>query len=280
MARRPWHYELLNILILVLIFAVPIGFLHADMNSYILGSRTPSGGGATDYTADPNCVAAWYMNGTSVETDRSDNSEDLTASGTAPSQNSDVPSGYSGYSRLFVEASTTYLTHADGGSTDISGANQAISYCCWIKFVTVDSGCGFIAKYTPTSDKQYCMFFAQLADQIKIILSDDGSTQTECLSSVGSADFSSGWHHFAVVYNDTDIRFYFDGVLDSNGANNPKAYTSGLYDGGGAFYLGRTDTVYLDGYMDEAIILNRALSAVEVVEIYTHGIDGTKGGND
>ena len=85
---------------------------------------------ATDYTADENCQGAWYMNADGTnESDRSGNGETLIRSGATSS--STVPSGYSGASLSFD--GNDYLYHNDGGSTDISGADQNFSACAWFK---------------------------------------------------------------------------------------------------------------------------------------------------
>ncbi|MFB5622597.1 MAG: hypothetical protein ACE5RH_01250, partial [Nitrosarchaeum sp.] len=66
-----------------------------------------------------------------------------------------------------------------------------------------------------------------------------------------------------------------------SGANNPKAHTAGIADGGGSFRVGSFGGAsHWLGFIDEAIVLDRALSAAEVLEIKTYGIDGSNGGND
>jgi hypothetical protein len=73
------------------------------------------------------------MNVDGNETDRSGEGETLTeTSGTIPTS-ADVPSGYSGKSRDFEQEDTEMLAHIDGGSTDINGADQALSICFWVK---------------------------------------------------------------------------------------------------------------------------------------------------
>lgn len=87
--------------------------------------------------------------------------------------------------------------------------------------------------------------------------------------------------HLACVYNDTDIRIYVDGVLDT-GADNPKAHTTGIFNSNASFIVGDGGglTNEFDGLIDEVIIFDRALSAAEILNIYNDGIDGSNGGND
>ena len=101
-----------------------------------LGVDSVLGAVATDYTADANCVGAWFMNESLAggdEDDQSSNNADLVeTSGDIPTD-AEVPAGYSGTSRLFARVGTEYLGHADGESTDINGINT-MSIVVWVRF--------------------------------------------------------------------------------------------------------------------------------------------------
>jgi hypothetical protein len=59
------------------------------------------------------------------------------------------------------------------------------------------------------------------------------------------------------------------------------AETGGIYNGTADIVLGyRYSNEFYDGLIDEVIVFDRALSAAEVLEIYTYGMDGTRGGQD
>ncbi|MEN9613955.1 MAG: hypothetical protein RLZZ347_262 [Candidatus Parcubacteria bacterium] len=76
------------------------------------------------------------------------------------------------------------------------------------------------------------------------------------------------WHHVAVTYDGTNVRFYFDGVLDS-----APSYTSGTYtSSGGAYAMGRVNvSAYFSGALDEVRMYSRVLSASEVRTLYGSG---------
>jgi hypothetical protein len=261
-----------SILFLCLFIVIISGFkLWADC------LRGSGGGGATDYTADANCVGAWYMNGTSGETDRSSNSEDLTLSGSM-AREADVPGGYSGYSRNNTSSSANYLYASDGGSTDLSGADQQVSVVGWFMVDDTDHDYVMVAKGNPVAGACYRVWYDNATGAMHAALSANGTTFTEC---AGGTVLSTGtWYHVAMVYNDTDIRIYINGSLDSNGSNNPKTYSSGLYDSTYDFRLGRSGSDYLHGNIDDVAVFSDAISSTEVTEIYTYGIDGANGGND
>ena len=245
-----------------------------------------SGGGA-DYTSDANCMGAWFMNNNGGnETDRSGEGETLTQTvGTIPTS-ATVPSGYAGTSRDFELGDSEYLTHADGGSTDIFGANQAITITAWVLPESVTNGDYnvIVSKYDHGSnDRQYLLaLYGTAVGEYKVQgrISNDGTATTAVDSTV--TDYAiSAWHHVAMVYNDIDIRIYVDGVL----ACTPGAHTTGISEEPSAFAVGTmfnsTATgQYFDGLIDEVSIYNEALSSGDIAAIYANGISGNKGGSD
>jgi len=274
-------------LIFIIILVIPSILLSEGTYYY---SETIGGGAApTDYTADANCMGAWYMNNNGGdETDRSGKGETLTQNGGTIPTDAGHPTSYSGTSRDFEASESETLYHADGGSTDINGADQAMSFCAWIKF-EADPGADatIVNKYSTIGDnRQYKFRHDHSSNAMYLLMSGDG--QDPAIIAIGTTDLAddTDWHHVCFVYNDTDMRIYVDGSLDSNGADNPKTYSAGIYNGSKEFSLGAEDsdgccpTSVFDGLMDEVIIFNRALSAAEVSDIMTNGIDGTNGGTD
>jgi hypothetical protein len=263
------YYRQLICFVCLLFFAMPV---------FAEGIILEAGG--TDYTAHANCMGAWYMNNNGGnETDRSGEGETLTHS-SAPPTSATVPSGYSGTSRDLESSDPDYFEHSDGGSTDISGADQSISFGAWVRPESTTSDMAIMGKGPNTgSDRQYYLRYNSTSNYVVCGLSSDGSTTTAALS---ATDLSDGtWTHIMCVYNDTDIRIYFNGSLDSNGSDNPKTYSSGIYNGTDDFRVGGFGgSQYFDGLIDEAIVFNTALSAAEVAEIDADGISGNNGGND
>lgn len=239
-----------------------------------------------DYTQDANCMGAWYMNNNGGnEIDRSGENGTLTQNGGTIPTSATVPAGYSGTSRDFESSETEALYHADGKSTDISGADQKMSFCVWLKFEADPGADVFILnKYNAAGDlRQYQMRHIHADNAIEAAISSNGADNTECLGATDLAN-DTDWHHVCFVYNDVNIILYVDGSVDSNGVNNPKTYSSGIANKSYPFVIGdfAIDGSYkpFDGLLDEAIIFDRDLSLAEITEIYNHGISGNKGGND
>ena len=74
------------------------------------------------------------------------------------------------------------------------------------------------------------------------------------------------WIHVAMVYNGVDMRIYIDGVLDQT---TPLAKTDLIPLAAQAVHIGRRegDAQFYGGLIDEAQVLNRALSAAEVANL-------------
>lgn len=263
------------IIIISILFLIVV---QADANYIMFVRNTAAGSSATDYTADGNCRGAWFMNGVDAgETDRSSNGENLTENGTI-GDGTGVPTSYSGSSRSFPGTIGDTLSHADGGSTDFYGADQAISVCAWFYPSSFGNERTLVAKGRISDTESWRFYVENSPVSLRVSLSSDGTTT---VTAAGASTFlAEEWQHGCFVYDDTDVRIYLNGSLDSNGASNPLSYTDGIANSSEPFYLGRSAAQYWSGEMDEVIIFNRALSSGEVSEIYTSGIDGTKGGND
>jgi hypothetical protein len=226
---------------------------------------------AVDYTADVNCMGAWGMEDDGNETDLSGKG------GTLIETNGDIPQDanaqFGTYSRDFESGDAEYLTHADGLSTDISGADQAISLVIWTKHESLSDYQAIMGKYKILNDRQYLLWKGS-DDVCSFGIADTGSSVTYA---IGATNIDgTAWFHIGGVYNDVDIRIYIGGSLDSNGASNPKAYTSGIVDEIAPFIIGTRGNLDLfwDGLLDDAGIFDRELSSVEVGDINTNGLAG------
>lgn len=266
---------------------LPIIILILSLSFYgftFIGGRPPFGG--TDYTQDANCMGAWRMNNNGGnETDISGENETLTQDGGTIPTSATVPSGYSGTSRDFEVDDTEALYANDGGSTDISGVDQSMSICFWTKAENDPGGNSHIIdKWLGTGDQRgYSVRPDHTNSTMMFVLSSDGEDWNVCEGTVDPYG-DTNYHHWCAVYNDTDMRLYHNGALDSNGADNPKVYSGGINNSTDDFVVGAEnsvgDSAPFDGLIDQVIIFDRALSAVEVSEIYTKGIEGVKGAND
>lgn len=156
------------------------------------------------------------------------------------------------------------LEIADGTqqSLDITGS---ITIAFRLKIDTLPGiSSGILCKADAASDRGYYVFL-DTTNHIRCELSNDGSATP---TAIGATALSSAtWYSVACVYNGTDIRIYINGSLDSNGANNPKAHTTGIFNNAQKFVLGaRSDGAqYLDCKIAHAFIFSVAKSASDVL---------------
>lgn len=224
----------------------------------------------TIYTDDARLVSLYRLDNNWTDTV---GNNDLTPTNSPTFNASDKQQGT--HSADFEASSSQSASISDAGQTglDITGN---ITICFWLKPESVSSPeYQIVSKYrTGDNNRSYRVVIDGGSPfGIRANLSNNGSAVVAARSA--TAIQAGVWQHIAVVYNGTDIRIYLDGVLDSNGALNPLTYSSGIFNGGAAFYLGLQDgsTSYYDGLLDEVAIFNDALSAAEVGEIYADGID-------
>ena len=76
------------------------------------------------------------------------------------------------------------------------------------------------------------------------------------------SNFLNTWHHIAVTYDGTTLKFYYDGTLLSSHSGQTRNTT------GTTLYLGKTvNDVAFSGTLDDVALYTRALSAADVVDL-------------
>lgn len=222
-----------------------------------------------NYCADTNNKGCALMEDSGNETDRGLGDDYTETGGTIPQ---DTDRKFGDYSRDFELSDSEWLEQADGLATDIHGADQDLSIVFWMKTegTTTVNSTGLVNKYNGIGNNRQYSVTLKNTKVVQVVLSSTGANYGVAYGVTNVVD--QAWHHVAVVYNDTDIRIYIDGVLDSNGVNNPKAWTLGIYNGGAVFTIGTSLTVYFDGKIDDLGIFDRALTPFDVFDIYTRGL--------
>lgn len=85
------------------------------------------------------------------------------------------------------------------------------------------------------------------------------------LPSAGFTPTTDQWYHYAVTFDGTNIIFYVDGTYYSSGTTASAAVSSGS----GGRLMRRWDSAdYIDGYLLNAKLYNRSLSATEIKQNY------------
>ena len=228
---------------------------------------------ATNFTLLESCKAAYLMTSSGSETDVSGNNETLTESGDAPTSAA-VPSGYTGTSRDFERSDPDFLYHADGGSTDIYGADQPLTIIGWVRTENNTNDQVIVCKGGTGSDLQYYLRYDASDDGFWFCMSANSTPTQVCAISADGME-NDVWTHVAAVYNDTDMRVYINGVLSSNSTYNPRSYSNGIQNGTGVFRVGSFGgSSHYDGLIYELGIFDEAFSAAQVAESYATGLNG------
>jgi len=231
---------------------------------------------------DANCIAAYFMNESLVggdEADQSGNNENLTeTSGDIPTS-ADVPSGYSGTSRDFENGETEWLEANDGGSTDISGADQELTICYWVKLEDSFTSATrrIITKWNGSWSYSSHMWWGSGSTATGRMSLNSGGGEGHENVSTGDSLTPGTWYHCAYVYDDVNMKSYLNGVY-----KNSTAHADGFDAHNDDFRIGAEadDDNPHDGLLDEVILFSRALSLAEINYIKDNGISGDKGGSD
>lgn len=170
---------------------------------------------------------------------------------------------------LNFDGSNDYVNVSSSSSLNITGA---ITLSYWLN--STDGDAGHITKsvgpsyFAGTGQKLYEVGF--LTNTIYFQISD--SSNLGVASGSATSVMDGKWHHILCVWDGTTgangMKIYFDNVLKYQAtANNSsiQTYGGGLEIGGGATPYRTT------GQIDDVRIYNRAVTAVEVGDLYRSG---------
>lgn len=224
----------------------------------------------------------WHLDeaGDSTRVDSTQYDEDLTES--AGDTIAEV-AGKIGNCADFELNDTEYLYRADGSDVDISGADQELTICGWTNMESFTADGYWVSKYdNDSNERQYAINNTTDGDTSSYLISNNG---TDYDFARASTDTSTGtWYFQCLTYDDSYIRGYVDGSVDSDVTWNPRPFSAGINDGSALFRLGsRGDNDrYFDGRIDEVWVLDTALSAGFIETVYnnqsspsTFAIEGT-----
>ncbi|MBU0569495.1 LamG domain-containing protein, partial [Patescibacteria group bacterium] len=244
-----------------------------EREAYINDFRNPdildfTTGDEWSFEDDSDLEGFWKMeeDGSTAAADSSSRGNNLTvsASDTIP-RSTDAREGT--YSRDFEYDDLDFMSLADGSQQglDVSGD---LTLSLWVKpedaltVRLIDKSTSFNnnVAYSLGYDSSMNLYFA---------VSSAGNNQVELKP--GASEITRGaWQHVvAVVDVDKALTFYINNI-----GVGSTAYTLGsIYNSSADFSLGgRAGTAYSDYLLDEVAVFSRALSLVEIDQIYKQGI--------
>lgn len=227
---------------------------------------TPSRGVAASFGPDQShlsdgLVGYWKMDEASDATraDYSGNSNTLTESSLDTVAQTSGKYGYSGDFE-FDDTESISITDASQRGLDITGN---ITLCSWIKPESFAAAAmGVVGKWTSGASSYYLSVASNETVDFSVY---SGITGSSVSSEIGSVTVGN-WVHICGVYDGKNIISYVNGVPSGDG---PIPYSSGIANTSAAFTIGTAnDTDYFDGLIEEVRIYNRALSSIELSQLY------------
>jgi hypothetical protein len=229
-------------------------------------------GGSSVYSTESNMQGLWHfdegLSSGNYFKDASDNGYILTeTSGTIPEV-----TGRVGKAVDFEADDTEYLAIADASAPnlDITGP---ITLSAWIKRESAPGTDMFVMGKQNHSTNNRSYWIRLTPNSAQFGISNDGTTTAgKYFALNGATDLSTGtWFHIVGTYDQENLNVYVNGVVDAT----PLAATVSIFNGNAPFTVGvngAASTEFYDGLIDEVMVLNRALSADEIRQIYQYGL--------
>lgn len=246
--------------LLLILVALP---MQADRRGILLSKKTSAAGGGGGPTFPTGATAFWKL-GEAAGNNRVDfyTGNDLVENGGTVGSRT----GAVGDAADFVPADFNWLEVAD--SADISmGADVDFSISFWFRSDAAPSFHYIFAKDNAGgSTPEYEMRLLTDGGALRFTLFSSGGVATPFDT---TATFTSGvTYHVVVTYDQSNIKTYVNGSLDSTQAN-----TTDCRDTTSPLAIGTSlgNGTWFDGFVDALGIWQRALSLSEVQDLYNSG---------
>ena len=155
---------------------------------------------------------------------------------------------------LVFNGTTTAVSRAA-----LTGMSAGFTVACWFKFTAVTIGNRLIQNDTGTSDRSGMS--VSVDNRLK-----GGYYNGSYVGAKSSSPLTPGnWYHGVYTYNGSVGNIYINGVLDNAGTTSPSLSAIGT------LRLGDPTSLSLGGNMSQAVILQRAITATEVLALYQSG---------
>jgi hypothetical protein len=220
-----------------------------------------------------NLISYYEMEDASGNATDSHGSNTLTDNNTVGSATGKISNG-----RDFERDNSEYLSLAD--NADFSFADEDFSIACWVKFETVTSFGGdsdqrtILTKGTDGTAVEYEMFLDD-ADNCVAFTCFNGAffaNGGKVTASTFGALSTGTWYHVVAWHDSVNNQL----GISVNDTADTTAFSTGCYDGGGAFRVGGgypydVPTRFMDGVIDELGVWGRVLTSGERTSLYNSG---------
>jgi hypothetical protein len=187
--------------------------------------------------------------------------------------------GQYGGAAVFNVSSSSTITLPTGSPFNDSNTIKAIS--AWVK----RSGSGEIRLFSVSDTGSNFIGVSILSTGLYFIARNGSSSNQLNARSLQSID--NNWHHVAIVYDASGIKWYLDGqeqtvtYTTTGTATNSSWISYPSYSGTPIAYIGKSrqnGPSYSDGLIDQVRIYDTALSSTDVTNIYNNEVQANSGG--
>lgn len=208
-----------------------------------------------------NLVSYWKLD------ESSGNASDSVGSNTLTNNNSATYSAGKINNSVSLNGSSQYLSIADASQSGLDFGTGAFSISLWIKSSQSATGREILEKQWISSGGYYQIAWGNsTAGTIKFEGGSNGAAVFALYTTTATYN-DNAWHHLVLVRSSNTVTAYIDGSL--SGSNT----ASGSFDtsNDGVFQIGRGNSGYYSGLVDEVGVWSRALSSTEVTQLYNDG---------
>ena len=174
----------------------------------------------------------------------------------------------------YINAGDSDAFSFGNGSTD-----SPFSISTWVYFDNVSSTAGIISKKGSIGE-EWQMYTHSSTSNIRFLIKDD-SVNKSCFVTGNTTLATGQWYHIVSTYNGVGgssagngIKIYLNGVEETLTVSNNASYVA-MENTAQPVNIGRYDSNYFDGKLDEAALWNTALSSDAVTEIYNATANNT-----
>lgn len=192
-------------------------------------------------------------------------------------------SGWNNHGTLTSMASTAWVTSGGKGALSFApfayvelGSSQNLrpvrfTYSAWINPSTTANAYSQIMGFDPgASSTQVCTLLIKSNLKLALYVArPGGGSGYDSYDGAGVTLTAGQWYHLAAQHSPAGLRVFVNGVLDGSAA-----YTADPNVAAGSFWIGGQNGYsnrYFSGFIDDARLYNRALTAPEVRQLYIGG---------
>ncbi len=158
----------------------------------------------------------------------------------------------------------------------IASFTTQLTIVAWVKFINADNRGfgGIISSINGYFGNR--LLLDQDAQTILFETATIASGIVDCSYTMPGSVFSNAWHHFAAVYDGSQMQLYLDGAV----VGTPVSQTGSLLSGSQktCIGVGASGTYYLHGNVAELALYNSVLTAGQISNIYNNGANTVSSG--